>query len=160
MKNENPAPSPAFLIDEARPEDAEILARFNCAMATETEERKLNPETVLKGVRAIFAKRERGRYLVARSGSEVVGQLLLTLEWSDWRNGEIWWIQSVYVHPDHRNQGIYKSLYRAVREEAESRDDVVGIRLYVEHNNDRAQAVYKKLGMKAGGYEVMEAMKS
>ena len=140
-------------------EDAPILAEFNCAMAMETEEKPLDPETVRKGVEAIFEKEERGRYLVARREGRVIGQLLLTLEWSDWRNGEIWWIQSVYVQPDHRGLGVYKALYQAVREEAESRDDVVGIRLYVEHNNDRAQTVYRKLGMQAGGYEVMEFMK-
>lgn len=158
--NINPDSSFIHRIEAAQRCDAQTLADFNCAMAMETEEKVLDPETVLKGVDAIFQKPGRGRYLVAKTDEKVIGQLLLTVEWSDWRNGEIWWIQSVYVHPEYRGQGVYKSLYRAVREEAESRDDVVGIRLYVEHNNDHAQTVYRKLGMQPGGYEVMEFMKS
>ncbi|MDC0308619.1 GNAT family N-acetyltransferase, partial [Planctomycetaceae bacterium] len=85
---------------------------------------------------------------------------LITLEWSDWRNGEIWWIQSVYVHPEQRNRGVFKSLYQTVFEEAKTREDVVGIRLYVEGHNLSAQNVYQNLGMSQSGYQVMEFMKS
>jgi ribosomal protein S18 acetylase RimI-like enzyme len=153
-------PEDRYLIEPAQLEDVETLAEFNCQMAQETEGKLLDPETVVRGVKGLFADSSRGRYLVARQQKAVIGQLLITLEWSDWRNGEIWWIQSVYVHPDHRNRGVFKSLYQAVRTEAESRDDVVGIRLYVEHGNQSAQAVYQTLGMSHGGYEVMEFMKS
>jgi len=146
-------------VQPASIDDAETLAEFNCRMAEETEQKTLDAVTVLQGVRAIFEAPERGRYLVARHESRLVGQLLITLEWSDWRNGEIWWIQSVYVHPEFRNQGVFKALYAEVRRQAAQRDDVAGIRLYVEHNNHRAQSVYRQLGMQAGGYEVMEQMK-
>lgn len=139
--------------------DAEVLAEYNLLMAQETESKSLDPETVLAGVLGVFDDPGRGRYLVARKEHQIVGQLLVTLEWSDWRNGEIWWIQSVYVHPEHRGQGVFRELYRAISKEAESRKDVVGLRLYVEYENEAAKQVYESLGMRAGGYLVMESMK-
>jgi GNAT superfamily N-acetyltransferase len=153
-------PSESFDIQPARLADAEILARFNCQLADETEGKVLNPETVLRGVCGLFDDRSRGRYLVAREKDSVIGQLLITIEWSDWRNGEIWWIQSVYVAPEQRNRGVFKALYQAVFEEAKTRDDVVGIRLYVEDHNLNAQKVYQNLGMSHAGYQVMEFMKT
>jgi len=152
--------SPDFVIEAAQPADAEILAQFNILMAQETETKALDPETVLAGVRGVFADSRRGRYLVARKGTEIVGQLLVTLEWSDWRNGEIWWIQSVYVAPQHRGQGVFRALYQALKGEADAKQDVVGLRLYVEYENEIAKQVYESLGMTSGGYLVMEFIKS
>ena len=158
MTSQNSGRDP-FLISPARLEDAEVIADYNIRLAQESEQKSLDPETVLRGVRALFEQSHRGRYLVARSQEMIIGQLMVTLEWSDWRNGEIWWIQSVYVHPDYRGRGVFKSLYQSLLQEAEAHPDVVGIRLYVEHNNHTAQDVYRKLGMKSGNYEVMEFMK-
>jgi len=141
------------------PTDAEILAEYNILMAQETESKSLDPETVLAGVRGVFADPRRGRYLVARRGDQVVGQLMVTLEWSDWRNGEIWWIQSVYVAPEHRGRGVFRALYQGLQQEAETKEDVVGLRLYVEYENEVAKRVYESLGMTSGGYLVMESMK-
>lgn len=148
-----------LVIEVAQPADAEILAEFNIRMAQETEARSLDSATVLAGVRGVFADPRRGRYLVARKETQVVGQLLVTVEWSDWRNGEIWWIQSVYVSPEHRGQGVFRALYRTLQRQADARDDVVGLRLYVEYENEIAKRVYESLGMTSGGYLVMESMK-
>lgn len=149
----------SLVIGPAGREDAEALAEYNILMAQETESKTLDPETVLAGVLGVFDDPGRGRYLVARKENQLVGQLMVTLEWSDWRNGEIWWIQSVYVRPEHRGKGIFRELYRAIQQEAESREDVVGLRLYVEYENEVAKRVYESLGMAAGGYLVMESMK-
>ncbi|MBT8250099.1 MAG: GNAT family N-acetyltransferase [Acidimicrobiia bacterium] len=125
-------------------------------MALETENRQLDPSTVTAGVRAVFADDSRGRYLVATDGGEVVGSLLLTYEWSDWRNRWFWWIQSVYVAPAARRQGTFRSLFDAVVADARARHDVFGIRLYVASDNVLAQSVYTSLGLGAAGYGVYE----
>lgn len=129
---------------------------FNRALAFETERRDLPLATVQRGVRAVLRSRQHGFYLVATLGREVVGQLMVTFEWSDWRNGCFWWLQSVYVAPAHRRCGVFRALFAELQRRARKRPDVCGLRLYVEHRNRRAAATYRQLGLKKTGYEVME----
>ena len=143
-------------IRPARIEDAAIIAGYNRALARETEGRDLDPERIGPGVVAVLADATKGRYLVAERDGVVIGQLMVTFEWSDWRNGMFWWIQSVYVAPDERGRGVFGALYRAVESEARANPGICGIRLYMEHHNERARVAYVKLGMKPAGYEVFE----
>ena len=143
-------------IREATPDDHPTIVRFNDAMAVETEGKSLNPETLGDGVRRILADPERGRYFLAQADDRVVGQLMYTLEWSDWRDGWFWWIQSVYVDKSHRRCGVFSSLYRHLVQLAKRDPDVCGIRLYVDRRNDRAQSTYGALGMSESGYRVMD----
>jgi ribosomal protein S18 acetylase RimI-like enzyme len=145
-------------IRRATVDDAETLARFNEAMAEETEDKPLDPDTVRAGVRAVFDTPEQAFYLVAERDGEVVGSLMITTEWSDWRNADFWWIQSVYVHPSARRTGIYTALHREVRRRAQEADDVCGLRLYVEQDNAAAQAAYEELGMAEPPYRMYEEM--
>jgi ribosomal protein S18 acetylase RimI-like enzyme len=134
--------------------DVPALVEFNQAMAFETEGKKLDTETLTKGVSAVFADSAKGFYVVAENGGQIVGGLMVTTEWSDWRNGWFWWIQSVYIRPEARGQGIYRKLYEFVKQKAG--DDVCGFRLYVEKANESAQAVYEKLGMEKTYYFMYE----
>jgi len=138
-------------------QDAELLALWAQAMAMETEHKHLDGDTVLKGVQAGIADAKRARYFIAMSGDRPAGTLMLTTEWSDWRNADWWWIQSVYVHPDFRRQGVFQAMYQHVKKMAEDTPDVCGLRLYVEHENKNAQLTYEKLGMEDAGYRMMEA---
>ncbi len=140
----------------SRADDADVLASFNLAMADETEGLALVPEVVAEGVRGVFARPDRGFYLVAENEGEVVGALMVTREWSDWRNSDFWWIQSVYVRPDHRRRGVFRSLYAAVRAAALARAGVCGLRLYVEHENREAMRVYAALGMREAAYRMWQ----
>ena len=146
----------SVLIRDATPADAETIAEFNNRMAMETEGRELDRDVLLAGVNALLGDSTKGRYWVAVSNGQVVGQIMTTYEWSDWRNGMLWWIQSVYVHPEHRRKGVFSSLYRHVESLARASDHVCGIRLYVETNNTNAQRTYAALGMGKPHYEVME----
>ena len=137
-------------------EDCETIASFQERMALATEERRLDPELVRAGVRNALQDPERGSYLVAELDGRIVGSLFLTTEWSDWRNGWFWWIQSVWVDEDCRRRGVYRALHDAVRDRARSRGDVTGIRLYVERNNARAQMTYRSLGMGETAYRLFE----
>ena len=136
--------------------DLEALVRFSAAMARETEARILDEDRLRQGTRAVLTSHERGFYLVAEQGSIVVGQLLITYEWSDWRNGVFWWIQSVYVEPSVRRRGVYRALHEYVLQEARRRGDVCGVRLYVEQDNAGAQATYARLDMNPTGYRIYE----
>lgn len=147
---------PEFNIRLAGPQDAALLASWAQAMAMETEHKHLDGDTVLKGVQAGIADPKRARYFIAMSGDTPAGTLMLTTEWSDWRNGDWWWIQSVYVHPDFRRRGVFQSLYGHVKQMAEQASDVCGLRLYVEHENKNAQKTYESLGMEDAGYRMME----
>lgn len=144
----------------ARPatiDDADTIAAFNRAMARETEGKDLDPQTIAAGVRRVFDEPSHGRYLVAQSPrGEVVGCLLVTYEWSDWRNGQVWWVQSVYVAPEHRRRGVFRLLYARVRELGQADPAVCGYRLYVERDNARAQQTYRSLGMNQTPYLVYE----
>lgn len=145
---------------EATAGDAEVVAAFNLALAEETEGKALDPATVRAGVRAVLGDAAKGRYFVARltEGAEagaVVGQLMVTVEWSDWRNGPLWWVQSVYVRPDHRRRGVFRALFRHVVAAAEA-EGSPAVRLYVEEHNAAARATYASLGMGPTGYLVLE----
>lgn len=143
-------------IRRATLQDAAQIAEHNRAMARETEGIDLDPERVGPGVRAVFAEPQRGFYLIAERGGAPVGQLMVTYEWSDWRNGVFYWIQSVYVRPEARRTGVYRALYAHLEAEARERDDVCGIRLYVHHENHRAMQTYAALGMDAATYQIFE----
>jgi GNAT superfamily N-acetyltransferase len=145
-------------IRRATIDDAETLARFNEAMAEETEDKTLDPDTVRAGVRAVFDKPEQVFYLVAERDSTIVGSLMITTEWSDWRNADFWWIQSVYVRPEARRTGVYTGLHRDVRRRVRNTEDVCGLRLYVERANAAAQAAYDELGMDEPPYRMYEEM--
>ncbi len=143
-------------IRPAEKQDTAVLAAFNVAMALETEDRRLDLDTVTAGVTSLLKNPPFGFYLVAEQQGCVVGALLVTFEWSDWRNKCFWWIQSVYVQPAHRRRGIFTRLYEGVRGMAAAREDVCGLRLYVEQHNHIAQATYKSLGMDESHYDMYE----
>jgi len=143
-------------IRKAERNDADTIARYNAAMALETEHFQLDLDRVVRGVNGMFDEPSRGFYLVASEENVIVGQLMITYEWSDWRNGTFWWIQSVYVLPEYRSQGVFRKLYDTVVETARQSGNVCGIRLYVEKENAHAHAVYKKLGMKITDYDLLE----
>jgi GNAT superfamily N-acetyltransferase len=147
-----------FLIRTAGLADLEAIVGFNERLALETEHRISDRALLDRGVHAALTDPDRLRYWVAVDPvtGEVVGQAAVTHEWSDWRNGWLWWLQSVYVRPDARVQGVFRSLYAHIRSAARESADVVGIRLYVEQDNDRAQHTYLVLGMTAAGYQVFE----
>jgi GNAT superfamily N-acetyltransferase len=138
------------------PADEPAIAEFNVAMALETERIRLDPARVAAGVRAVLEDDSKGFYLVATDRGRIAGQLMITYEWSDWRNGNFWWIQSVYVHPDHRSQGIFRGLYDRILQLARAAEDVCGVRLYVERENHRARRTYESLGMKQTAYDLYE----
>ncbi len=136
--------------------DAKNLVAFNQAMALETENKQLDSEKITNGVNAVFADEKKGFYVVAESeNGEIVGGLMITFEWSDWRSAWFWWIQSVYILPEFRGKSVYSKLYNFVKSEAE-KSDVCGIRLYVERDNINAQNVYKHQGMHESHYLMFE----
>ena len=148
--------SPLVTIRQPCAADAPVIAEFNARLARETEHLELDPVPLRAGVEAVLSDPAKGIYWVAETGGEVVGQLMITFEWSDWRNGVFWWIQSVYVRSDWRSRGVFKALYRHVEQMARSRNDVCGLRLYVERDNQRAQQTYQKLGMRPTPYDIYE----
>ena len=143
-------------IREAGPADAAIIADFNLRLAEETEQLRLSPATVGEGVAAILGDKSKGIYFVAMVDKQVAGQLMITYEWSDWRNGNIWWIQSVYVKSEFRRCGVFRALFKHVEQLAHERTDVCGIRLYMHNSNHRARQSYENLGMAHTHYEVFE----
>ncbi len=145
-------------IRDATPADVSTIADYNSRLAEETEETRLDPTRINPGVKELLADPSKGRYWLAISGDQAVGQIAVSYEWSDWRNGMIWWIQSVYVHEDHRRRGVYSSLYQHIESLAQSDSKVIGIRLYVEKENKRAQQTYGKLGMNMTNYQVMQRL--
>ena len=142
----------------AQESETAALVEFNQAMALETEGKTLDAQILQSGVRQVFHDEEKGFYVVAEEGGRIVGGLMITFEWSDWRSGWFWWIQSVYILPEFRGQGIYRRLYDFVREAARAKEDVCGFRLYVEKENTSAQKVYEKLGMEQSHYLMYEEM--
>lgn len=158
MPDDNRASETFFelTVRPARIEDVARIVEFNRKLAAETEQLRLDPATLQAGVEAVLLDPAKGRYFVAVAGEQVVGQIMHTREWSDWRNGDIWWIQSVYVDSTARRTGVFRALFKSLREAARTTPGVVGVRLYVEHSNEPALAVYQRLGMKRAGYDVME----
>lgn len=140
--------------------DASSIQLFQQAMALETENLKLDLQILAKGVAAVFDNPTLGQYHVCEVDSEVVGSLLLTNEWSDWRNGTVWWLHSLYFKPEARGQGLFSKMYGYVQAMANENKDIRGVRLYVDHTNLHAQTVYKKLGMNDDHYKLFEWMKS
>jgi ribosomal protein S18 acetylase RimI-like enzyme len=147
----------SMTIREAQADDVEIIARNNSAMALETEHKLLDEKTVRLGVAAALLDPEKGRYFLAvDDAGAVIGQLMFTHEWSDWRNGDFWWIQSVYVEPAARRAGVFRALYTHVEQLAQRTPAVCGLRLYVETDNVHARRTYESCGMRDAGYHVME----
>ena len=149
-----------LVIEEARIGDLNTLVEFQLKMAMETEELKLDREILCRGVKAVYEDPAKARYFVARIDERVVGMLMITLEWSDWRNGWVWWIQSVYVEQEFRKDGIFRSLYTYIRNVVENSDSIRGLRLYVDKRNIKAQKVYNALGMTGEHYTTYEWMKN
>lgn len=147
-------------IREGKPEDVATIVRFQLAMANETEGLELNPVVVEKGVKSVFDDPGKGRYFVAESKKKVVASLLITFEWSDWRNATVYWMQSVYVLPEFRKKGVFGKMYRYIQNIVHEKDEISGIRLYVDSENLAAQEVYKKLGMNGEHYHLFEWMKA
>jgi ribosomal protein S18 acetylase RimI-like enzyme len=151
-------PTSKMTIRDATAADKKRIADFNSRMAVETEGRSLEENVIGPGVARLIDDSSKGRYWVAEKDAKVIGQIMITYEWSDWRNGTLWWIQSVYVHADYRRQGVYAAMYHHVESLARAEPDVGGIRLYVENDNKRAQRTYAALGMVDPGYRVMETI--
>jgi len=154
-----------FRVRAAHAGDATLIADWNAAMAWETEHKRLDPDTLRAGVAAGLADAAKARYFIAMDDAAVaghetigipVGTLMLTTEWSDWRNGDWWWIQSVYVPQQHRRRGVFAALYRHVEQLARAAPGVIGLRLYVERENGVAQRTYAALGMHDAGYAIRE----
>lgn len=140
----------------ARAEDAGDIARFNAAMAQETEGKALHPATLRSGVEAVLADPRHGFYLVAELAGANAGCLMVTYEWSDWRNGQWWWLQSVYVPEAFRRRGVFRALHAEAERRARATAGVIGLRLYVERDNVNAQQTYAMLGMHDAGYRLYE----
>jgi ribosomal protein S18 acetylase RimI-like enzyme len=147
-------------VRRAREADAATIVEFNRRMALETEGKSLDAGILARGVARALADDAKGFYLLAISDAAIVGQVMITREWSDWRDGWFWWIQSVYVREDWRQRGVFRALYRAVEREARAAGIVIGLRLYVERDNQPAQLTYQALGMANANYLVYEALLS
>jgi ribosomal protein S18 acetylase RimI-like enzyme len=147
---------PTMNIRLANNQDSSALFEFNQAMALETEGKNLDAEMLKNGVQSVFKDEKKGFYAVAEENNQIIGGLMVTFEWSDWRNAWFWWIQSVYILPDFRGRGVYRLLYDFVKESATKAENVCGFRLYVEKENTKAQKVYEKLGMEQSHYLMYE----
>ncbi len=146
-------------IRQAIPADAETIIGFQIAMAAEVEDTELDRATITAGVQAELADPDLGPYWLAEIDGEIAGCMQVTPEWSDWRNGTIWWIQSVYVRPEFRGRGIFKRLFNHVKQMVADNDAYKGLRLYADKRNERAQRVYEKLGMDGEHYHMYEWLK-
>ncbi len=147
------------MIREATERDIPSIIDFQLKMALETESITLDIATLAQGIHKLFKDSTKGRYYVAEEGSEIIGCLMTTYEWSDWRCGTVIWIQSVYIAGTHRGKGVYKKMYEHIQHKVLADHDLRGIRLYVDRTNKPAQRVYEKLGMNGEHYQVYEWMK-
>jgi len=158
----DPQPAPpgplSLIVRDAHHDDHATIVEFNIRLAAETESKPLDRGVLDRGVALALTDPERLRYWLAetREGGKVVGQAAVSREWSDWRNGWVWWLQSVFVHPDYRRRGVFRTPHQQIRSQARSAPDIIGLRLYVESANDRAQQTYQALGLVPGGYQVYE----
>lgn len=148
-----------LIVRTATQKDLTTLTHFNQAMALETEQLQLDINTLTDGIRRVLENDEHGYYLVLEENKKVCASLMVTYEWSDWRNGKFWWIQSVYVKPGFRREGCFKTLYQKLKHDAERDDECVGLRLYVEKENINAQNTYLALGMHQTNYQLFEYTK-
>ena len=139
--------------------DSETIAGFQVAMAKETEAIDLDWETVSNGVKAIFENSGLGHYFLAENDGKVIGSLMVTFEWSDWRNAMVWWLQSVFILPEYRRRGIFRKIYGHVKNLVQQDENVSGIRLYVDTSNETAQNTYEAVGMDGEHYRLFEWMK-
>lgn len=149
----------AILVRPATAADASTVVSFQRAMAWETEELRLEEKRVTAGVAVVLSDPTKGRYYVAEDQGNVIGMLLTIPEWSDWRNGTVIWLHSVYVRPEYRRQGVFRRLFAHIKAEVLASPELCGLRLYVEKRNTEAQAVYQRLGMKSDHYELFEWLK-
>jgi len=147
------------IIETAREEHIEILIDFQLRLAFESEGVTLDADTLRSGMQAMFADPSKGVYYIAREEKEIVGCHMITYEWSDWRNGMVWWLQSVYVRESHRKKGIFKKMYDNVITIIKNDPDLIGLRLYVDKSNERAMNVYAAMGMDGSHYTVYEWIK-
>jgi ribosomal protein S18 acetylase RimI-like enzyme len=147
------------LIRHASENDSKEIIRFQLEMALESEGLALDPRTLAEGVEAVFKDPQKGKYYVAEVEHKIVGSMLITHEWSDWRNQWIYWLQSIYVIPEYRNKGIFQLMYERIRKEVVRDNTVAGIRLYVDTSNDKAIRAYNSAGMDGEHYRVFEWMK-
>ncbi len=147
---------PEITIRPATLEDLEFLVAGNAALALESEARTLDLDTLRAGIRALFDDATRGFYLIADYDGRPAGQMMITYEWSDWRNANFWWIQSVYTLPEFRRRGVFATLYSHIEAQSRQRQDVCGLRLYVESHNHRAQSVYHRCGLRQAVYQMFE----
>jgi GNAT superfamily N-acetyltransferase len=143
-------------IRRAAMHDASVIADFNVRLALESEDLKLEPKTVLRGVQAMLEDPAKGIYFVAEDGGQLMGQLMITYEWSDWRNGNMWWIQSVFVKPEFRGRGVFKALFDHVERLARKNPEVYALRLYMDDRNEPARRAYEKIGMTQTHYVVFD----
>jgi GNAT superfamily N-acetyltransferase len=143
-------------IRDAQPDDLATMVDFNCRLAEESEHKTLDRSTVERGVRRALERPELCRYFIAEEAGRPVGQTMITYEWTDWRDGVCWWIQSVYVRPDARRSGVFRALFQHIEQLARSSPDCRGLRLYVEQHNAPALATYKNLGMQPSGHVLYE----
>lgn len=148
----------AMNIRTARLDDVPVITDYNLRLAKETENLELDLPTVTAGVKALVSEASRGTYYVAEAEGKVMGQLCITYEWSDWRNGNIWWFQSVYVQQEFRGQGVFTALFEHIESLARANPEVCGLRLYMEQENHRARRAYGKLGMEQTHYQVFEKL--
>jgi len=148
-----------MIVRKAVSNDAKQIAGFQLSMARETENISLDPDTVIQGVNAVFSDPSKGNYFVAEEDGRIIASLLTTFEWSDWRNGTILWIQSVYVLSEFRRKGIYRAMYTYIKSLVEQENQLKGIRLYAEKTNTTAHQVYEKLDMTAEHYQLYEWLK-
>ena len=146
-------------VKEALEVHARGIVEFQIAMAMETENIQLDRNRVKKGVDAVFQDVTRGKYYVALDGDKLIASLMITYEWSDWRNGNVYWIQSVYVLSEYRGKGVFKKMYSHIKDSVKNTPGLSGIRLYVDKSNHRAQKVYNKIGMDGSHYQLFEWMK-
>ncbi|WP_423130454.1 GNAT family N-acetyltransferase [Gaoshiqia sp. Z1-71] len=149
-----------MIVRKAVAADAKAITGFQLAMAWETENLRLDASTLEAGVEAVFSDPSKGCYYVAETDGQVIASLLTTFEWSDWRNGTVLWVQSVYVLPEHRGTGVYKTMYKYIQSIVEQDQHLKGIRLYAEKTNSAAHQVYEKLGMTAEHYQLYEWLKN
>ena len=147
---------PPCVIRPATPTDLATIVDFNVQIAAETEDTSLDRDVVTRGVEGVLTDAAHGQYYLACTEHAIIGQMMHTREWSDWRNGDVWWIQSVYVRRDHRRRGVFRMLHDHLKTLAELDPHVVGLRLYVDANNRVAQTTYERLGMTPARYRIME----